>query len=123
MSVASARPTWRVALRSLGEMTRLAVAALALAVGLGAAASAPAGPPATVAQLQPNVVSSQVEVLRPEAAPVAERLSPTDTPVRRPVRGPILAAPAAGSMTPAPETSTALDAGRVTPGRRGPPLA
>ncbi|TDC24769.1 hypothetical protein E1211_31420, partial [Micromonospora sp. 15K316] len=91
LSVASARPTWRVALRSLGEMTRLAVAALALAVGLGVAAPAPAGPPATAAQLQPTAVSSQVEVLRPEIAPVAERLAPADAPAHRPARRPSLA--------------------------------
>ncbi|MEU6207099.1 hypothetical protein ABZ814_26315 [Micromonospora musae] len=120
LSVASARPTWRTTLRTLGELTRLAVATLALAVGLGAAA--PAGPPATAAQLQPTSVSSQVEVLRPEIAPVAERLTPAEAPAHRPAE-PLLAAPAAGTLTATPEALPALDAGHATPGRRGPPLA
>ncbi|MEV6377035.1 hypothetical protein [Micromonospora musae] len=121
LSVASARPTWRATLRTLGELTRLAVATLALAVGLGAAA--PAGPPATAAQLQPTSVSSQVEVLRPEIAPVAERLTPAEAPAHRPADRPLLVAPAAGTLTAMPEALPALDAGRAAPGRRGPPLA
>ncbi|WP_433117320.1 hypothetical protein [Micromonospora sp. CA-246542] len=113
-SVAVVRPARWAVLRSLRELTRLAVTALVLAVGLGGALAAT--PPAE-AQLRPTAVSSRVDTVRPEAAPTTERTSQ-----------PAPAAPAdadtvapAGPVFGGTEHAPAGMPGRGTPPRRGPP--
>ncbi|WBB65288.1 hypothetical protein [Micromonospora sp. WMMD812] len=123
LSVASARSVRRATLRSLRELTRLAVTALALAVGLGGATTGPvAPPPATVAQLQPSAVTSQADVLRPEAPPAAERLAESAASTIRPAHGRVVAAPA-GAVATTPDAVPVAGPGHGAPGRRGPPFA
>ncbi|SCE82685.1 hypothetical protein GA0070607_2040 [Micromonospora coriariae] len=103
-------------LRSLRELTRLAVTALVLAVGLGGTLAAT--PPPAPTPLRPSVVSSRVETLRPDAVPVAQR---ADQPAAsRPVSTVDIVA-AAGPVTAGPEHAPADQPGRGIPPRRGPP--
>ncbi|MER7459918.1 hypothetical protein [Micromonospora sp. NPDC126480] len=68
-SAASAHPLWGAVLRSLREMTRLAVAVLALTTGLGAAASV-APPPAAASTAHETVASHVVDAaVSPVTAP------------------------------------------------------
>jgi len=114
-SVALVRPARWAVLRSLRELTRLAVTALVLAVGLGGALAAT--PPPAEAQLRPSAVSSRVDAVRPAAAPTTER---TSQPVpARPVDGD--AAAPAGPVLVDVEHARAGAPGRGTPPRRGPP--
>ncbi|WP_435204209.1 hypothetical protein [Micromonospora sp. bgisy143] len=114
-SAALVRPARWAVLRSLRELTRLAVTALVLAVGLGGAIAAT--PPAAATQLRPSAVSSRVDAVRPEAAPTVERTS--EPAPARPADGdaaaPALAVLAGVAHTPAGEP------GRGVPSRRGPP--
>ncbi|MFC4020867.1 hypothetical protein ACFOW4_23385 [Micromonospora sp. GCM10011542] len=114
-SAASVRPFRRAVLRSLRELTRLAVTALVLAVGLGGALAV-APPPGAATPLRPASVSSRVDSIRPEAAP---RLA-TDAAPTRPTR-PFVAAPAIDNATAAPDDAPRTGSGRGTPSRRGPP--
>ncbi|KAB1141351.1 hypothetical protein F6X68_21740, partial [Micromonospora sp. AMSO12t] len=70
-SVASVDPFWSLTLRSLRELTRLAIAALVLAVGLGAASAAPAPPPFAAG---PAAVTAPVPAAGPAVA--SARLTP-----------------------------------------------
>ena len=106
---------WAV-LRSLRELTRLAVTVLVLAVGLGGALAATA-PPAQ-AQLRPSAVSSRVDTLRPEATPVTEGANEPTSP--RPTSG-VRTAAAATAVIADPQRTPAGEPGRGTPFRRGPP--
>ncbi|MEU7798481.1 hypothetical protein AB0J14_08015 [Micromonospora arborensis] len=121
-SAAPVRPARWAVLRSLRELTRLAVTALVLAVGLGGVLAATAPPAPT--QLRPSAVSSRVATVHPDAAarpdasasaeragqPVAAR--PAGTVDTDPVTGPIAAGPG---------HAPAIDPGRGVPARRGPP--
>ncbi|MEU7926504.1 hypothetical protein [Micromonospora sp. NPDC049801] len=113
-SVALVRPARWAVLRSLRELTRLAVTALVLAVGLGGALAAT--PPPAEAQLRPTAVSSRVDTVRPDTAPTTERTSrpapatPADA----------VAAPA-GPVLVGTEHAPAGVPGRGIPPRRGPP--
>ncbi|MEU4780875.1 hypothetical protein [Micromonospora sp. NPDC023633] len=120
-SVASVDPFWSVTLRSLRELTRLAVAALVLAVGLGGATAAPApmpsaaGPAAVTASL-PAVASARVAQPLPRREPVAEQVSGSAAPPAA-RRADTSAVPVARPDGPA------RDPGRGVPARRGPPAA
>ncbi|MEU8296350.1 hypothetical protein AB0C04_03550 [Micromonospora sp. NPDC048909] len=103
-------------------MTRFAVAALALTVGFGGATTVPALAAPPVAQVRSSAVSSQVEALRPEAAPSVERLVDITAPSPRPTGQPIVTAPT-GIVPSTFAPAVATDAGRGAPGRRGPPRA
>ncbi|MET7708773.1 hypothetical protein [Micromonospora sp. NPDC005413] len=103
-------------LRSLRELTRLAVTALVLAVGLGGALAAT--PPPAPTQLRPSAVSSRVATVRPDAAPATERAA--QPAAARPVDTVDTAAPA-GPVAAGQEHTPAIDPGRGTPARRGPP--
>ncbi|MFD6680575.1 hypothetical protein [Micromonospora parva] len=120
-SAAAVRPVRWAVLRSLRELTRLAVTALVLAVGLGAALSA--SPPPAPTQLRPSAVSSRVTSVRPDTSPAIERAA-----------RPAVAPPAGTRDTATADTATAtgpvaaalayvpaIDPGRDTPARRGPP--
>lgn len=103
-------------LRSLRELTRLAVTALVLAVGLGGALAAT--PPPAPTQLRPSVVSSRVETLRPDAVPAAQR---ADQPAAsRPVST-VDTTAATGPVTGGAKHPPADQFGRGIPPRRGPP--
>ncbi|MEV4197761.1 hypothetical protein [Micromonospora globbae] len=119
LSVAFARPAWRATLRSLRELTRLAVAALALTVGLNAATPASAPTPAAPA----STVSSRALVGSPDSAPTADRLADTDVSIHPPTDEHSSVAPAADVVLPAAVATPAAEPGRRTPGRRGPPTA
>lgn len=126
-SVASVDPFWSVTLRSLRELTRLAVAALVLAVGLGGASAAPApfaaGPAAVTAPVPAAVTAAGPAV-------ASARLTP---PLSRPEQADGFAAPPAlrRDGTPADTAAVAVarpdgparDPGRGVPARRGPPAA
>ncbi|MDG4778821.1 hypothetical protein O7614_04065 [Micromonospora sp. WMMD961] len=114
-SAACVRPALWAALRSLRELTRLAVTALVLAVGLGGALAAT--PPPTPTPLRPSAVSSRVATVHPDAGPATERAGQFVAPPADAVD--IAAAPVLVpvSQRPAP----AVDPGRGTPARRGPP--
>ncbi|WP_112700381.1 hypothetical protein [Micromonospora noduli] len=99
-------------LRSLRELTRLAVTALVLAVGLGAALAAT--PPPAPTQLRPSAVSSRVASVRPDAAPAAQ-------PAEAPPAGTLDTATATGPVVTRPVHVPAIDPGRGSPARRGPP--
>ncbi|WFF02614.1 hypothetical protein [Micromonospora sp. WMMD964] len=114
-SAACARPARWAVLRSLRELTRLAVTALVLAVGLGGALVAT--PPPTPTQLRPSAVSSRVATVRPDAAPATERAGQPVAPPTDEVD--IAAAPVA--VTAGPHHTPAIDPGRGTAARRGPP--
>ncbi|MEU4772555.1 hypothetical protein [Micromonospora sp. NPDC023644] len=120
-SVASVDPFWSVTLRSLRELTRLAVAALVLAVGLGGATAAPAptpsaaGPAAVTAAL-PAVASARVAQPLPRREPVAEQASDSAAPPAA-RRADTSAVPVTRPDGPA------RDPGRGVPARRGPPAA
>jgi hypothetical protein len=122
LSVAFARPAWRATLRSLRELTRLAVAALALTVGLNAATLASAPTPAAVAA-PASTVSSRALVGSPASAPTADRLADTDVSAHPPTDEHSSVAPAADVVLPAAVATPAAEPGRRTPGRRGPPTA
>ncbi|MET8039427.1 hypothetical protein ABZU25_01030 [Micromonospora sp. NPDC005215] len=110
------RPARWAALLSLRELTRLAITALVLAVGLGGALAAT--PPPASTQLRPSAVSSRVASVRPDAPPATERAAqpaaarPADTADTAALTG-----PTAEGRGQAP----AIDPGRGTPARRGPP--
>ncbi|MEU5945251.1 hypothetical protein ABZ793_06775 [Micromonospora sp. NPDC047465] len=121
--VAPADPFWSVTLRSLRELTRLAVAALVLAVGLGGVTAAPAPPAPALgpaAAGAPAAVGVPVEQPLPGRAPAAERVVDAATPpaVRRAV------VPAETSVEAIVRRDVpARDPGRGVPARRGPPTA
>lgn len=106
-------------LRSLRELTRLAITALVLAVGLGAAlaATAPPSPP----QLRPSAVTSRVADVRPDAGPAVERAS---QPAAAPPAGALDTATVDTATVTAPVAAhvPAIEPGRATPARRGPPV-
>jgi hypothetical protein len=103
-------------LRSLRELTRLAVTALVLAVGLGGALAV--APPPTTALPRPAAVSSRVDSIQPDAAsPRTPDAAPAGP---RPAR-PLVTAPPAGTASADEAPRTEL--GRGTPPRRGPPAA
>ncbi|MFY1597838.1 hypothetical protein [Micromonospora sp. WMMD737] len=129
-SVASVDPFWSMTLRSLRELTRLAVAALVLAVGLGGATAAPApfaaGPaavtapvPAAVTAAGPAVAGARLTPPLSRREPVAERADGFAAPpaVRRDDT------PAAAAVALARPDGPARDPGRGVPARRGPPAA
>ncbi|MCL7457306.1 hypothetical protein ABT235_23245 [Micromonospora echinofusca] len=120
-SVASVDPFWSVTLRSLRELTRLAVAALVLAVGLGAvAAPAPAPSVTGPAAVTAAVPAADARLGLPRREPVAEQVSgAAAAPAPRSATAPAdtSAAPVARSDGPA------RDPGRGDPARRGPPGA
>ncbi|MCG5447125.1 hypothetical protein NIE79_005864 [Micromonospora sp. NIE79] len=103
-------------LRSLRDLTRLAVTALVLAVGLGAALAAT--PPPASTHLQPSAVSSRVASVRPDAGPANERAG---QPAETPPAGTLDTATATGPAASGPVHIPAIDPGRGTPARRGPP--
>ncbi|MGC4757115.1 hypothetical protein [Micromonospora trifolii] len=103
-------------LRSLRDLTRLAVTALVLAVGLGTALAAT--PPPASTQLRPSAVSSQVASVRPDAGPANERAG---QPAEAAPAGALGAATATGPVAASPVHIPAIDPGRGTPARRGPP--
>ncbi|WP_327033100.1 hypothetical protein [Micromonospora ureilytica] len=120
-SAAFARPARWAVLRSLRELTRLAVTALVLAVGLGAALAAT--PPPAPTQLRPSAVSSRVASVRPDAGPAVERAGqPTVAPTAG-TRDTATAdtATATGPVAAGLVHAPAIDPGRGTPTRRGPP--
>ncbi|MEU4555825.1 hypothetical protein [Micromonospora violae] len=108
-------PRWAV-LRSLRDLTRLAVTALVLAVGLGAALAAT--PPPAPTQLRPSAVSSRVASVRPDAGPAVKR---ADEPTVAPSAGTPDTATATGPVAVGLMHAPAIDPGRGTPARRGPP--
>ncbi|MEV4117902.1 hypothetical protein [Micromonospora sp. NPDC049645] len=116
-SAASARPARWAVLRSLRELTRLAVTALVLAVGLGAALAAT--PPPAPTPLRPSAVSSRVASVRPDAGPAIERAG---QPNVAPPAGTVDPTRAAGPVAVGPGHAPASDPGRGTPARRGPPV-
>jgi hypothetical protein len=115
-SAASVRPARWAVLRSLRELTRLAVTALVLAVGLGGALAAT--PPPAPTQLRPSVVSSRVESLRPDAVPATQRAG--QPAASRPVST-VDTAATTGPVTAGPEHAPADEPGRGIPLLRGPP--
>ncbi|MGW5556050.1 hypothetical protein ACWER9_02355 [Micromonospora sp. NPDC003944] len=115
-SAASARPARWAVLRSLRELTRLAITALVLAVGLGAALAAT--PPPAPTQLRPSAVSSRVASVHPDAGPAIERAA---QPAPAPPADTLDSATATGPVAAAPVHVPAIDPGRDTPARRGPP--
>ncbi|MGK5738001.1 hypothetical protein [Micromonospora sp. URMC 103] len=124
LSVASTRPVWRATLRSLRELTRLAVAALALTVGLNGATSVPAGAaPGAAPRLSASVLSSAPDLSRPASTRAVDRPTVDDGTAHGPGREGVPAASAATVVTTAPGATAATDPGRRAPGRRGPPLA
>ncbi|MGN9764873.1 hypothetical protein ACTMS2_06855 [Micromonospora sp. SD12] len=120
-SAASVDPFWSVTLRSLRELTRLAVAALVLAVGLGAAAAPAPAPFATgPAAVTAAVPAADSRLALPRREPLAEQVSgAAAAPAPRSVAGSsdTSAAPVARPDGPA------RDPGRGDPARRGPPAA
>ncbi|WP_326564486.1 hypothetical protein [Micromonospora peucetia] len=120
-SVASVDPFWSVTLRSLRELTRLAVAALVLAVGLGGAAAAPsaaAGPAAVTAG--PVATTARVAQPLPGREPMAEQASDAAAPPR--IRLADTSVGTSAGPTDRPD-GPAHDPGRGVPARRGPPTA
>ncbi|MFF5051589.1 hypothetical protein ACFY1S_00155 [Micromonospora sp. NPDC000663] len=115
-SAASDRPARWAVLRSLRELTRLAVTALVLAVGLGGALAATSPPAPT--QLRPSAVSSRVDTLRTAAGTAEQASRPVASPPSGAVDNPT---PAVAPVTVRPEHGPAVDPGRGVPSRRGPP--
>ncbi|MFE9190715.1 hypothetical protein ACFYL6_13995 [Micromonospora sp. NPDC007208] len=115
-SAASVRPARWAVLRSLRELTRLAVTALVLAVGLGAALAAT--PPPAPTPLRPSAVSSRVASVRPDAGPAIER---ADQPAVASPAGTLDTATATGPVAAGLAHVPGIDPGRGTPARRGPP--
>ncbi|MGW4497951.1 hypothetical protein ACWENR_04930 [Micromonospora sp. NPDC004336] len=121
-STASTDPFWSVTLRSLRELTRLAVAALVLAVGLGGVTAAPAPAAPT---LGPVAASTRVAASTPVAA-VDRPLPRREPAAERPVDA--AASPAVRRAETPVASATRLDVpardpGRGVPTRRGPPTA
>ncbi|MEU6072889.1 hypothetical protein [Micromonospora sp. NPDC047074] len=120
-SVAS-DPFWSVTLRSLRELTRLAVAALVLAVGLGGATAAPAPAPADALG---SVATSVAQP--PHRDPAAEQVIDTAPPVAGTTALPEF--PRADIPTDVSVVATGhpsahpVQPGRGAPARRGPPTA
>lgn len=130
--VAIACPLWAAALRSLRDLTRLAVTALVLAAGLGGTTAASAAGPsadqvrpivdtsgtlsAAPGQLAPTLVTGWVNEPRATSHPVADRAA--DAPARALRR---TARPAAPAAVTAPPTPPGADPARDAVGRRGPP--
>ncbi|MFI7577679.1 hypothetical protein [Micromonospora sp. NPDC049497] len=128
-SVASSHPLWGITLRSLRDLTRLAVTAVALAVGLGGTTATVAAPPpapvvhvASVVHVAPAVHVAAV----PSVA--AARVEPMGAVPA----GYVTAPPAAGPSVPTAgdlrAVATVTDAPADEPGRdaltrRGPPRA
>ncbi|MDG4807464.1 hypothetical protein O7634_11955 [Micromonospora sp. WMMD1120] len=115
-SAVSARPARWAALRSLRELTRLAITALVLAVGLGAALAAT--PPPAPTPLRPSAVSSQVATVRPDAGPATERAG---RPAVAPPSESSHTTTAVVAITVDPGHAPAIEPGRAAPARRGPP--
>jgi len=115
-SAASVRPARWAVLRSLRELTRLAITALVLAAGLGAALAAT--PPPAPTQLRPSAVSSRVASVRPDAGPAIDRAS---QPAVAPPAGTVATTTATGPVAAVLVHAPAIDPGRGTPTRRGPP--
>ncbi|MEU4474435.1 hypothetical protein [Micromonospora sp. NPDC023888] len=115
-SAVFSRPARWVVLRSLRELTRLAITALVLAVGLGGALAAI--PPPASTQLRPSAVSSRVAGVRPDATPVTERAA---QPTTAQPTGTADTAALTGPLAERPAQAPAIDPGRGTPARRGPP--
>ncbi|WP_433128789.1 hypothetical protein ACQPWW_02745 [Micromonospora sp. CA-240977] len=115
-SAVCVRPARWAVLRSLRDLTRLAITALVLAVGLGGALAAT--PPPASTQLRPSAVSSRVASVRPDIPSVTERAAqpatarPAATADTTALTGPI-----AEGRGQAP----AIDPGRGVPALRGPP--
>ncbi|MER7416633.1 hypothetical protein ABT346_07570 [Micromonospora peucetia] len=122
-SVASVDPFWSVTLRSLRELTRLAVAALVLAVGLGGAAAAPTPPaafgPAAVT-VGPVATTARLAQPLPGREPTAEQANDAAAPQR--VRRADTSADTSAVPAGRPD-GPAHDPGRGVPARRGPPTA
>ncbi|MFC5927224.1 hypothetical protein [Micromonospora vulcania] len=116
-SVASVRPARWAVLRSLRELTRLAVTVLVLAVGLGGALATT--PPDAPTQVRPSAVSSRVDILGPAAA--AEQASTQRTGQPAELRPVSTVAAATGPVIVGPQQAPAADPTRGTPYRRGPP--
>ncbi|MER7330524.1 MULTISPECIES: hypothetical protein [unclassified Micromonospora] len=122
-SVASTDPFWSATLRSLRELTRLAVAALVLAVGLGGVTAAPAlsvptlGPAASapVAANAPVAAIAPVDRPLPRREPAAERTVDAAPPAVRRAVTPVVSVVRLDVPTRGP--------GRGVPTRRGPPTA
>ncbi|MGC4786236.1 hypothetical protein ACLQ22_00100 [Micromonospora sp. DT178] len=127
--VASLDPFWSVTLRSLRELTRLAIAALVLAVGLGGASAAPAPSagapaavtvPAAVTAAAPTVAGARLTPPLSRREPTAEQVDGFAAPpaVRRDDT------PAdTSAVAVARQDGPARDPGRGVPARRGPPAA
>ena len=117
--VAFSPPIWAATLRTLRELTRLAVTALVLVVGAGGVAAAPV---ATTA-LRPTVVTSRVAELHPTAGVGTERVvdAPTEPATDAAVARADRRDPA--SVPPIAVAATLGDPGRDAVGRRGPPPA
>ncbi|MET8093235.1 hypothetical protein [Micromonospora sp. NPDC005220] len=103
-------------LRSLRDLTRLAITALVLAVGLGAALAAT--PPPAPTQLRPSAVSSRVDSVHLDAGPAIER---GGQPALAPPAATVDTATGASPVVAVSGHATAVDPGRGTPARRGPP--
>ncbi|MFG1776501.1 hypothetical protein ACGFIG_08730 [Micromonospora sp. NPDC049048] len=116
-SVASVDPFWSVTLRSLRELTRLAVAALVLAVGLGGATAAPT-PSATGPFAATVVTSAQAAQPLPRREPVIEQTTDTAAPAAIHRADAPTGAPAVADARP---EGHAREPGRGVPARRGPP--
>ncbi|MGN9811005.1 hypothetical protein ACTMSW_16790 [Micromonospora sp. BQ11] len=127
-SVASSHPLWGITLRSLRDLTRLAVTAVALAVGLGGTTAAVAAPPpAPVVHVAPAVHVAPV----PSVA--VARVEPIGAAPAGYVTAPLAArppAPASDDLRPVAtvRVATGPDAPAGEPGRdaltrRGPPRA
>ncbi|MGW0503148.1 hypothetical protein [Micromonospora sp. NPDC003241] len=138
-SVALARPLWPATLRTLRELTRLALAALVLAVGLGtAAANLPARPAGdqpihAVADHRAWSVTADLPTWPGTVAPAAEQVRASGTLATSPTQ-PTVPTPPPARPEPAAESGAAtttvhqLAAPRPTvgngePTRRGPPAA
>ncbi|WP_431728431.1 hypothetical protein [Verrucosispora sp. TAA-831] len=138
-SVALARPLWPATLRTLRELTRLALAALVLAVGLGTAADLPLRPAGdqtahAVAGHHAWSVTADLPTWPGTVAPVTEQvrasgtLSTSPTQHTAPTAPPTRPAPSAGAGSAATTTVHRLAAprpavGHGEPTRRGPPAA
>ncbi|QOC93970.1 hypothetical protein [Micromonospora craniellae] len=140
-SVALARPLWPATLRTLRELTRLALAALVLAVGLGAAAAdlplRPAGDqPTRVAAVDhrawsvaadlpawPGTVTPVTEQVRASGVLATSHPQPT-IPTAPPARPePTAGSGLAGTTTVHQSAVPRPAVGHGEPTRRGPPAA
>ena len=116
--IAFAPPIWAATLRTLRDLTRLAVTALVLVVGAGGATAAP-----DTTTLRPTVVTSRVAELRPGADVDTERVA--DAPTEPAPGAPVERTDRRGSASRPPIAVAAAltDPGQDAVGRRGPPHA